>query len=316
MNNLLSHSLLALAVLISPLALSGEKVDDKVMTKADGKVIIDVQTGYVDIKSWDKNEVKVTGEIDEAAEGYQFTGTESGRVTFKVIMPKRKWGNWKDDGSKLQFWLPKGSELRFEGVNVDVEAKELSGGAKINTVNGDIKAISLAGRVFLETVNGDIRSENLSGEIRLNTVNGEIDDTSSTGELEIETVNGDIRTDTRAKELQISNVNGDMDLALDSVRELEISTVNGDIDLDINMQNTKEVTITTVGGDADIRFLGEISADFNVEAHSGGDIDNDISKDKVRKDKYGPGESLRFTMGSGKTDVEINTVSGDIRLKK
>jgi hypothetical protein len=295
-------------------AIAGEKIDRSLKTTSNGKVSIDVQSGQVNIKVWDKKEVKVVGELDDDAEGYQFETNDNGRVVFKVHMPKQKWGSWKDDGSKLTFWIPVKNNLKFEGVNVDVKAKGLRGDARINTVNGDIDASDINGRIGLGTVNGKIKSSGLKGDINLSTVNGEILDTDSEGELEIETVNGDIETDSKVNELTINNVNGDIDLNLKAIKEIEISTVNGDIDLRADLTDMKKLQITTVGGDTDVKFVGEVSAEFNIEAHSGGDIDNDLTSDKVRKDKYGPGESLKFTVGGGKAEVEISTVNGDIRI--
>ena len=313
--NKLKMSTLTLALAMSVGAIAGEKVDESVTTTADGRVSIDVQSGDVNIRTWDKNEVKVSGELDDDAEGYEFENEGNGRVTFKVRMPKRKWGSWKDDGSKLEFYIPENSNLRFEGVNVDVSANSVKGGSKIHTVNGNVEAKKLTGRIDLETVNGQIKSVDLQGDIELNTVNGEIQDVDSQGEIQIETVNGDINTNTAAEELTISNVNGDIDLQLDKVKELEISTVNGDIDLAMSTEVLEKAYITTVGGDADIRFEGQVDADFNIEAHSGGDITNNLTGDKVKKDKYGPGESLKFSQGSGKANIEIDTVSGDIRIR-
>lgn len=293
---------------------AGEKVDEIVKTIADGKIFIDVQTGKVNIETWDKNEVKVEGELDDDAEGYQFETNSDGRVVFKVHMPQKKWGSWKDDGSKLRFWVPAKNSLKFEGVNVDVKVAGLKNDVRLNTVNGDIDASDLNGRIILGTVNGDIKSESLAGTIKLSTVNGEIDDTKSRGELEIETVNGDINTDSSVAELSINNVNGDMDLDLKTIKEIEISTVNGDINLKAELLEMKSLVVSTVGGDADFKFVGGISASFDIQAHSGGNIDNELTSDRVRKDKYGPGESLTFTAGGGKTEVEISTVNGDVRI--
>ena len=314
MNNV-KMSAIGLAVLMSSAVMAGERVDETVSTSADSRVSIDVQSGKVEIKTWDKNVVQVRGELDDDAEGYEFVAEGDGRVVFKVHMPKRRWGSWNEEGSTLEFYMPVNSNLRFEGVNADVKAQDVKGGSKIHTVNGDVKASNLVGRIDLETVNGEINASGLSGDIELNTVNGEIRDESSQGEVQIETVNGDINTNTSADELNISNVNGDMDLQLAGVKELEISTVNGDIDLVLNAESLDRAYITTVGGDADVRFEGDVNAEFNIEAHSGGDITNRLTNDKVKKAKYGPGESLRFVKGKGKANIEIDTVSGDIKIR-
>jgi len=316
MKKLILSTITSSLLLFSGLTFAGEKIDESLMTTKDGRLSIDVMNGKVTIKTWDKNEVKVVGELDDDAEGYQFESNDKGRVIFKVEMPKRRWANWDDSGSKLEFWLPENNNLRFEGVNADVDVENVLGGAKVNTVNGNVEAKSLKGRINLETVNGKIKTRSLEGKIKLNTVNGTIEDRNSSGDVNFETVNGDIDSDTSAADIDISNVNGDMELDLSLVKELEISTVNGDIDLELAIEDNSRIFISTVGGDADIKFNGTISADFNIEAHSGGDIRNKLTKDKVKRDRYGPGETLEFKVGSGTAEIEIETVGGDITIEQ
>ena len=302
--------------LMSAAVMAGEKVNKTVDASSNGFVAVDVQSGKVKLQTWDNDQVKVVGEIDDEAEGYEFE-VNGNKVIFTVKMPDRRWGNFTSgDGSELEFWLPKASKLKFEGVNVDVEASGVTGGTMINTVNGNIKAKGLSHKVRLETVNGDIRSENLSGKVGLNTVNGEVEDKGSQGQLMVETVNGSIRLNTSAKELALSNVNADMDVVAQQVEEMEVSTVNGDLDLELELANKGRFAYSSVSGDADIFFKGEVSANFDIETHAGGDISNYITKDKAKEAKYGPSERLRFKAGTGSADVEIDTVSGDIKLKK
>ena len=304
--------------LMSMTAIAGEAIDKTLATSATGFVAVDVQSGKVKLQTWNKNEVKVVGELDDDAEGYEFE-VDGNKVFFKVKMPEKRWGKWgssNSDGSNLEFWLPTASKLKFEGVNVDIDVSGVTGGSMINTVNGDIEAESLSHKVKLETVNGNVSSKNLSGKIGINTVNGEVEDSGSKGQLAIETVNGDISVETEAKELALNNVNADMRLVANKVEDIEISTVNGDLDVELELVEKGRLVFSSVSGDADILFKGNVSADFDIEAHAGGDIDNYITKDKAKDAKYGPSERLRFKVGSGSADVEIDTVSGDIKLKK
>ena len=302
--------------LMSVAAIAGDKVNEELKTKADGFVVVDVQSGNVKIQTWDKNQVKVVGELDDDAEGYKFE-VDGRKVYFKVEMPERRWGSYdKGDGSKLEFWLPKKNKLKFEGVNVDVMADGVEGGSMINTVNGNIEATNLTDKIKLETVNGEITSKNLSGKVSIFTVNGEVMDNNSSGLLSIETVNGEIETTTKATELSLNNVNGDMKIVTGKLDDIEVSTVNGDLDIELELAEKGRFVYSSVSGNADLFFTGQLSADFDVETHAGGDIDNYITKEKATEAKYGPSERLRFKVGSGSADVEIDTVSGDIKLRK
>lgn len=304
------------AALISMTTIAGETIDKTLATSATGFVDIDVKSGKVTLQTWDKNEVKVVGELDDDAEGYEFE-VDGNKVQFKVKMPEKRWGSWNssDNGSNLAFWLPVASKLKFEGVNVDVDVNGVTGGATVKTINGDIEAEALSHKVKLETVNGSVSSKNLSGKIGINTVNGEVQESGSKGQLTIETVNGDIKVNTLAIELALNNVNADMQVVANKVEDVEISTVNGDLDIELELVENGQFMFSSVSGDADISFNGEVSANFDIETHAGGDIDNYLSKQKAKKAKYGPSEKLKFKVGTGSADVEIDTVSGDIVIK-
>lgn len=314
--NKLVMTLVSATLALSPALWAGEKIDQTLPTKAKGHVDLDVMSGKVNIISWDKNEVRVVGELSDDAEGYQFEGSESGHVFFKVKMPEKRWGSWSDDGSMLDIYVPKLNSLEFEGVNVDVEIKEVAGGVRMNTVNGDIKAIDLAKRIMLETVNGSVNTNKLNGDIRLGSVNGSITDRDSKGEMQIETVNGKLNIVSQCTEVELSNVNGDMKLDFGLVEEMEIGTVNGDIELSLTLDRKGRLSFSSVSGDAEVDFKGDLSAVIDIETHAGGDIYNDITDQRSNKDKFGPGESLRFTVGGGDAKVEFDTVSGDVKVRK
>ena len=57
-----------------------------------------------------------------------------------------------------------------------------------------------------------------------------------------------------------------------------------------------------------------VSAQFDIGAHAGGNIINKISDVQAKKPKYGPSRSLRFINNGGAADVEISTVHGRIVL--
>ena len=313
--SLLKFSLLSVIAFSSATLWAGEKIDETLTAKADGRVSIDVMTGVVTIKSWDKNEVRVVGELDDQADGYQFE-SNSNRVIFKVEMPEQRWGNWKDSSAALTFYVPKQSDLRFEGVNVSIDVEGIVGSSRINTVNGNISASGLKKRINLETVNGRIKSRDLDGDITLSTVNGKVDDKNSQGEMEVSTVNGDINIETTAQDLSIDNVNGDMNLMLRGVPDAEINTVNGDVKLDYSYDKKGKVYISTVGGEVDLYVPASISGRFQIETHTGGDIVNKLTSKQSKKNRYGPGESLEFETAGALIKFDMNTVNGDISILK
>ncbi|QDE32294.1 hypothetical protein FH971_15785 [Shewanella polaris] len=55
---------------------------------------------------------------------------------------------------------------------------------------------------------------------------------------------------------------------------------------------------------------------FRLGGQGGKKIDNQLSDDKPLKQKYSPAKTLQFKTQAGTGQVNINTISGRITLKK
>jgi len=299
------------------LAVAGEKIDEQINVPANKSIFIDNQRGDVRIEGWDKAELKISGELDDKAEGYRLE-VKDDRIEFIVKMPRSSNFGWNSgDGSELVIFMPHSSELELSGINVNVIVSKLSNGAEIDVVNGDITLSAIKGDISVETVNGDVNATNLVGDIRYETVNGEINDKDSQGTLRFTAVNGDIKSTSKAQDVRLENVNGDINFTLDTIQKLRINTVNGEAEVRINrLLDKADVRFESVSGDAEFYFPANVSAEFEIEAHANGKIINQLSADKVNKAKYGPASELEFSINGGNADVEMDTISGRIELKK
>ena len=127
------------------------------------------------------------------------------------------------------------------------------------------------------TVNGGVEAMGLSAiEVSVSTVNGGID-VSSTGSVEAQTVNGSITASTGA-----STWNGTLDF----------QTVNGSITLTLPAGVGARVSAETVNGD--------IVSDFPLTIEAG---------------EWGP-QSVNGTIGAGGGQLNLETVNGEIELRK
>ena len=298
-------------------ALAGQKINEMIDVPENKRVFIENQRGDIRIEGWDKAQLKIEGELDDKADGYRLENS-NGRITFIVKMPRNVNSGWNSgDGSKLTIYMPKTSELEFAGVNVTISAKDLHAGVEIDTVNGDINVQNLSGDLNFDTVNGDVSAQDLNGDIRFETVNREINDKNSQGTLRFTAVNGDIKSTTRAQDVRLENVNGDIDFVFDKLKSLRINTVNGESEVHINeLIKGAQISYESVSGDADFYFPENVSARFEIQAHANGKIINTLSNDKVKRAKYGPSSELEFSINGGDGDIEIDTISGRIELRK
>lgn len=297
---------------------AAESVNENLKVANNEKIYIENMRGEVEIVATAESRFKVSGTLDEKSDGYDLE-SKNGFTSFKVKMPNiRNYGNWDDkekEGSRLKIEVPKGAEVEFQGVNSSIRVTGVQGSSKISTVNGSVYGEKLEKFVQLETVNGEITSVNNNGRISLNTVNGEIEDRGSQGRLSIDAVNGSIDTKSSASEVSVSVVNGEADLELTNVQQLNMSSVNGSLDAELKGSIAPRVEASTVSGNAKLKLDKTIDAKFYLVANAGGSIKNELTSHKAEKTKYGPRRSLEFSTGQGEGSIQMNTVSGALKLE-
>jgi DUF4097 and DUF4098 domain-containing protein YvlB len=294
---------------------AGEKVDKTLSVDEETNISVENLRGKVKILGWDKNEVSVSGEIDEKAERFVFE-KDGGFIKVKVVMPHHMNSSWHEEGSNLVIHMPRKLRLDFSGVSTDVSVEDLTKSTEIKSVSGNIYVDSLSDLIEISSVSGDIRSENLSGKINLTSVSGDIDDKKSQGRIILKAVSGHLKTRTEASEVFVNTVSGEIDMILNDVDELIISTVSGDVDGELSLNNSGRIKMSSVSGDIDLGFTNDVEASFRMRSNAGGDLVNKITSDKAKHAKYGPSSKLYFETGNGKASVKASTVSGRLKVFK
>lgn len=315
MNNLNKHIIAALtsaSVFFMPLAMAGEKVDERLDSNGINTISIENLSGEVTIIGWDKPSVTVKGELDDKAEKLIFEKSGN-RINIKVELPPHN--NWNSDGSELTVHMPRDIRLNFEGVSSDVDLKNLTNDISVKTVSGDIKAVELSENIELSSVSGTLNTENLSGKVSLSTVSGDIKDKNSSGRLQLQAVSGEIKSDSKANEVFVNNISGSSQLKLAKVDELKMSSVSGDSEISLFLQQSGVVKASSVSGEIELDFQNDIAADFRLKANAGGDLINKLTKQKANRAKYGPSAKLYFQTGDASSSVRVSTVSGDVVVK-
>lgn len=97
---------------------AAESVNENVQVANNEKIYIETMRGEVEIVASGQGRFKVSGTLDEKAEGYDLE-SKNGFTSFKVKMPRmRNYGNWDDqekEGSRLKIEVPSGAQLEFQG---------------------------------------------------------------------------------------------------------------------------------------------------------------------------------------------------------
>ena len=294
MRTMLIRSTLALACLAALPALAGTPIDQARPLDPRGRIEIENLKGRVEVRAWDRQEVKVTGTLGDGVEKFSMDGDRR-NLRIEVKYPSR---SGRTEPTVLIVQVPILADLEIETVSADIDvhgiaSRELS----LESVSGDIAANGAPREARVESVSGDVRLTLNSGDVSVDTVSGELTlQGRLNGEVSLESVSGNLRMDSLGERL----------------RSLSAGTVSGDMDLKTGLADGGEIRTESVSGDLLLRLPRDVSAEVRGESFSG---DLSAPGAKVEREEFGPGSSLRARYGSGRGEVRMETFSGDATLR-
>lgn len=290
----LKASILALACIAAFPALAATPIDKSHPLDPLGRVEIDNLKGRVEVRAWDRPEVKITGSLGAGVEKFSVEG-DKGSVRIEVKYPNRARNT---EPTVLIVQVPLQAELEVSTVsaNIDVHGvapRELS----LESVSGDIAANGAPRSASVESVSGDVVLTFNSGDVDASAVSGDLSLSGRlNGEVSVETVSGNMRVDSKGERL----------------RRLSASTVSGDVELKLGLATNGEVSMESVSGDLTLVAPRDLSAEVSGESFSG---DLSAPDAKIEREEFGPGSSFHTRYGAGKGEVRIETFSGDATLR-
>ncbi|HEX7030000.1 MAG TPA: DUF4097 family beta strand repeat-containing protein [Gammaproteobacteria bacterium] len=283
-----------LLAFISGAALAGERVDQTLDATAGGTVSIENLAGSITVSVWDRDAVRVEGELDDRVERLEFENDGS-FTRIKVVYPHR---SGDVDGTHLDITVPAASRLEIDGVSSEVDVHGVTGRVRVDTISGDISADGKAGEYALESISGNIRLEGTGSDAR----------------IQAGTISGDIRLGNAEGELDVESVSGNVYVSDSAFTRIEAANTSGDIDFTGSFAAGGTFRFKSISGDITLHFADEPAGIFDVTTFSGG-IDNDFGPQPQRTGKYAPGMELKFREGDAETSFRVNTLSGDISLR-
>jgi len=278
-------------------ALAVQNIDRSQATGPTPVVEVNNVQGKVTVTAWDRNEVKVTGTIENDSHTFEFKG-DTGRVEMAVRPPESKrYSYGRDDDAFLEVRVPAGAVLR------------------VQTVSADIIATGVRGEQRLEAVSGDVTTELFEQPLDVRSISGDVDirGNGGRGKVIAESTSGNVKARGLGGDLEATSVSGDLDLQMGVTAEVRLETVSGDVGAKLTLAEGGRVDAQSVSGDVSLSFGKPVNGEFDIESFSG-DIDACFGPKSERKSQYAPGSELRFTQGSGNARVSLETLSGDITL--
>ena len=290
---------LSLACLAVPATWAATPIDQTRALEPRGRVEVDNLKGRIQVRVWNKPEVRISGSLGKGVEKLVVEGDRR-HLVVRVQYPKRVGGNWSDariEPTDLRLDVPLLADLEIESVSADIDVVGTAASVlEIDSVSGDVTVAGAPKQAALESVSGDVDATLNSGDVSVESVSGDVRLRGKlAGEVHAETVSGDIGVDS----------NG---LAL---RRVSSASVSGDSVMRVGLAANGSLKAESVSGDIRLSLPRSLSARVAGESFSGS---LRAPGAHIEKPKYGPGASFEHRYGSGSAEVQLETFSGDAEL--
>jgi len=277
-----------------------EKFEKTVSLAKDGKVTLQNITGSIDVKSWNKGEVKIDAVKISRASTLAQAKENAGLVKIEV----EKEGNtlrikteYPDEGKvfrrrslnvsvKYSLVIPTKASVKIDSVTGSVDLEKIGGAVKVNIVTGSIVVKTADKGVDCETVTGRINLQNITGDAFMETVTGRITASQIKGSIKAREV-------SEASVVDGNTVTGAVvyDGKINRDGRYTLNTHTGRIEMTLPADSGFDLEANT--------FSGSIQSDFEIK------VSGKISKKRISG-----------VVNKGGPLVKLSTFSGNVYLKK
>jgi hypothetical protein len=176
---------------------------------------------------------------------------------------------------------PEGAHLKAGVASADVTTKGKLSSLDANTASGRITAGDVAGKVAIRSASGDVRLPRVGGDLTVHSASADVEAGIVAGAATIRTASGDTKIRDAASSVTVHTASGDA--LVGAIRQGRVSLQSASGDLEVGIP-------PGVGAQIDARSMsGEVTSDLDVTSSN-----------------KGPSE----------IEVNANTMSGDIRIRR
>ncbi len=284
--------LAAAALMMLPGAYANSPIEESRPMPMDGLLQVENPAGSIEITTWDKAEVHITGDLGGDVEQLEILESSSG---VQVRVHNRE-NRRNVDESHLHLQIPASASVEAESVSADISVQDLHGESLLlNSVSGDQKIEAHTKRLEAESVSGDVTFRGQAPRASVETVSGEID---------VQGIEGEIR---------ISTVSGDVELTAAQIDRGRFETVSGDLEMQLDVSNGGRVNVQSMSGDVRLALPAAQQAEFTAQTYSG-DLHSDFGS--VKEAGHRPGKTFSWREGNNGATIRIESFSGDIKISQ
>jgi hypothetical protein len=247
---------------------------------AAGRVEVETFNGSVEISSWERAEVDISGtKFGPSAQAADAIDVGVNHTPDSVLIRVSRPSNIRGSrGASFVIKVPQGAVLD-----------------RVITSNGSIRTIGGQGPARLRTSNASVR---------VNGLHGSLDVQSSNGSLDLLDIDGGVTGYTSNSRIRVERARGS------AGSPVRLETSNGGVDVRLDEGSLADLRVTTSNASITVRLGGEPSARL-VARTSNGSIQSDFSlrtRGEIGKNR------LEGELGSGGPLIDLATSNGRINL--
>ena len=295
-------------------------VEKSFNVKRGGTLILNSDTGTVDIKSHAQNTVLINVELiahtssdSRAKDIYDNFKLDFNNDNKGVTITGNLGSSWSWPNKRLtvhfNITVPNQYNLAVKTGGGYINVSDIKGQATLKTSGGSIKLGNIDGELDARTSGGSIKVEDVAGNtfvktsggsIRIGRVKGNLEARTSGGGIDVDGVDGNLIAHTSGGGLHLMNISG----------SLIGDTSGGPIVAELTGQVKDRVELRTSGGGIRLSVPADFKADLNAST-SGGRVYTDIP---VTVHGHISNTSIHGKMNGGGPEVSLRTSGGGIRI--
>ena len=227
----------------------------------------------------------------------------------------------RGSGSGLEVWadveirVPTGGSLQVKHGVGEITAEGVNGDLRLDNSSGAVDVSGITGDLVTDTGSGHVTVRDVTGEVRVDTGSGMVELEHSRGDLiEIDTGSGHVTVvDVETPKLHVDTGSGHVRASAVRADSALIDTGSGMVELELDRMGAGEYSIDTGSGGVTLALPVGASAEVRAETGSG-TIEMNLGEpvELYHKSK----DEMRFRVGDGAAEVEIDTGSGSIRITR
>jgi DUF4097 and DUF4098 domain-containing protein YvlB len=234
-----------------------ETREDSFVVGESVRLVVDSDSGYIEIKSGPDNEVHIQATL-RGANRIEYEVKQDGNTITVTSRKTRRVLFGPAPVTDLVITAPTQTDVDLETSNGRIELQGTHGSGTLRTSNGRIVLEDVVGDFVGDTSNGSITIDTMEGSARIHSSNGRADLRQMIGEVDVETSNGRIFFSGEmvpGGKNRLTTSNGDVTVELRGTPSvnLDASTSNGDVtsDLPILVTEMKKKELSGTIGDGE-----------------------------------------------------------------